>query len=134
MGPGEAKGLRQFTEAGGFLMLTGDDEAEIWDVDTLSDMVGRMVLIGLTALDGQTVVERYQVHGRVANVDPARGVQIMLVETGRPFWLPGEREAFDAAPIGDYRLSATGEVVRNPDLFTTWAVHVDSHLAGRRAY
>ena len=133
MGTGEVARLRAFTERGGFVMLSGDDEAQIWDVNVLQDMVGRMVLVGLTALEGQTVVERYQVHGRIALVDPARGVQVMLVETGRPFWLPGEREAFEVAPIGDYRLSASGEVVRNPDLFTTWAVHVDRQLAGRRA-
>ena len=114
-------------------MLSGDDQAEIWNVHDLEDIVGRLVLIGLTALEGESVVERYQVHGRVALVDPARGVQIMLVETGRPFWLPGERDAFEAAPIGDYRLSASGEIVRNPDLFTTWAVHVETQLAGRRA-
>jgi hypothetical protein len=88
--------------------------------DRLQYLVGRRLLVGVT-VRGQTgtVVSRLQFCGPVLDV----GDGVVVVDTGgEPALLPSDDLAYTPAPPGRYTLSATGEVVVDPDFITTWDV------------
>lgn len=81
--------------------------------------------MGLTIQDEATgEVSREQLHGRVAWVDPRKGIGLDLQgkRLGDSYVLPPDTRSFSRAPAGDYRLHGTGEIVTNPDFLTTWTV------------
>jgi hypothetical protein len=85
-------------------------------------MIGKHVIIGLTYRDHTGAVEeQVQLHGDIVAIDDV--VTVRLSGSGEAFTLPADLDAFTPAPPGEYRFRATGEVVVNPDLMTTWTIH-----------
>ena len=86
---------------------------------------GLIVLVGLTFLnkDG-SLNRREQFYGQIASVDSADGIELDLSgsRAGESYWLPPDLRAFEPAAKGDYRLSSTGELVRDPDLVSQWTI------------
>ncbi len=93
------------------------------------EWMGAVVLVGLTYVDpaGQ-LVRREQLHGQIVAVSPETGIELDLSgkRTGERYWLPPQLNAFQKAPPGDYRLTETGELVRDPDLLSNWTVQAPS--------
>jgi hypothetical protein len=107
--------------------MSGHDGSE-WrppfDLNAARAMIGKRLLIGLTVrAHDESLIERQQMHGRIFAVDHRGiGVQLTGARDGETYWLPPDMRSFQIAPKGEYRLRETGEVVRDPDLMTTWIV------------
>ena len=77
----------------------------------------------MTYLDhNEELLEQKQFHGDIVRIDDHEGIVIKLRDSGNEFKLPPDISSLTPAPEGDYRLRATGEVVLNPDLMTTWTL------------
>jgi hypothetical protein len=85
-------------------------------------LVGKSILLGLTYLrqDG-TLLRRVQLHGEVIRADDA-GVAIRVAGSGEVYRLPPDLRGMKQAPVGEYRLKSTGEVVVNPDYVASWTI------------
>lgn len=98
---------------------------EKWDEETARDLVGCLVLVGITYRfpDG-SVSEQRQLFGHVRGVDRERGIELRLAGsyTGKTYWLPPDTTAFRAAPTGQYRLKSTGDVINDPDYTCAWTI------------
>jgi hypothetical protein len=100
-----------------------DDDRPTWDPETADGLLGKIVIVGLTYCDHDgEVVEQTQLHGEIVAADERDGVGIERADTGELFWLPPDLRAYREAAAGEYRSLATGEVIVNPDLMTTWTV------------
>src|SRR5262249_50129823 len=97
-----------------------------WDQDEAEWMVGKYVLVGLTYLasDKKAVTSQQQYHGRITKAEQGAGFTIECegVSAGKTMVLPPDLRAFRLASRGEYRLRSTGEVVRDPDILTTWSI------------
>lgn len=83
--------------------------------------IGKHLLVGVTYLDhNEQLLEQKQFHGDIVRINDHEGIVIKLRGSGDEFKLPPDINSLKPAPEGDYRLRATGEVVVNPDLMTTW--------------
>ena len=86
-----------------------------------SDIVGRTLLIGLTYYSAEDeIVERRQLWGTVTEANKSH-IQVKQ-NNGEIFSLPSDLTAIEKAPLGEYRLHSTGEVVVNPDFLATWSI------------
>ena len=112
--------------------MRADDQVARQDDDTrdasvpvqADDLTGKHVLISLSFCNGDgTLVRQVQRHGTIRRVT-ADVIEVHLAGSGEgeTFTLPPDVEAFERAAPGEYRLQATGEVIRNPDLLTTWTI------------
>ncbi len=100
-----------------------DDGRPPFDHDFASELVGKLVLVGITYQDRRGEVTRQeQIFGTVVSADARRGVLVSLQgsRVGETKWLPPSTHAFEPAPKGEYRLRSTGEVVVNPDFLAQW--------------
>jgi hypothetical protein len=90
-------------------------------VQDLTEMVGALLLVRVTYLDGSGDIESsIEFAGRVAAVSPLVSIEIAGDE---PFTLPPDPEAYSPAQPGEYTLASTGEVVVDPDFTTVWTVN-----------
>ena len=82
-------------------------------------IIGKRVLIGAGWVDANDeVVERKQLFGTIQFVnDEAIGVKLV---DGSTFELPPYVNALQPAEKGEYSLSGTSEVVRDPDYLAIW--------------
>ena len=97
-----------------------------WDPLLAQQLVGSIVLIGLTFCDPSGEVERQeQLHGVVVEADPRNGFLVKLggAREGDDYWLPPHPSAFHPALPGKYEVVTTGEVIENPDFMSTWTIH-----------
>lgn len=86
----------------------------------LSEMVGGVLLVGITYVDESGDIEStVEFAGRVLAVTPLVSVDVLREE---PFTLPPDPEAYSRAQPGKYSLAHTGEVVVDPDYTTEWTV------------
>lgn len=86
-----------------------------------SDIVGKTLLIGLTYYSAEDeVIERRQLWGTVTEANKSH-IQVKQ-NNGEIFSLPPDLSAIEKAPLGEYRLHSTGEVVVNPDFLTTLSI------------
>ncbi len=85
-------------------------------------LVGKYVLIGLTTLDDECVVDQKQIHGYVSRFDEREGIAIKIAHSGKECVFPPDLSSLKLARPGEYRLKTTGEVVIDPDLIATWYV------------
>lgn len=96
--------------------------------------VGKRLLDGVRWTSKGEVVREEQFHGLILEADQ-EGLVIERADTGARVVLPPQLKV--AAP-GEYRLRATGEVVRDPDYLATWKIDQDElpHLpeVPRRAH
>jgi len=107
--------------------MAEDTEATLlWDEAIASDLVGKLLLIGITFTDADGKPEDYeQCFGRVTSVDQQSGIVLRLEGSreGDVFSLPPDTRSFRPAARGEYRLRASGEVVANPDYIVTFLVY-----------
>ena len=89
-------------------------------------LVGKTILAGITFLpaDGETVKSQGQYHGKIVRADRKSGIAIECegVWSGKTMTLPPVISAFRPADPGEYRLRSTGEVIKDPDVLTTWSI------------
>jgi hypothetical protein len=97
-----------------------------WDQDDADWLVGKYALVGLTylAADGETVTGQEQYHGRIVAADRDNGLKIECegAWAGKTLGLPPVPSSFQLANPGEYRLRATGETVKDPDVLATWSI------------
>lgn len=86
--------------------------------------IGKHLLIGITYLDhDETLLEQKQFHGIIVRINEQEGIVIKLNDSDEEYKLPPDINSLKEAPEGEYRMRATGEVVVNPDLLTTWTIN-----------
>ena len=85
-------------------------------------MVDKRALVGLTVLSqGGDLVKQSQFVGTITEVDPARGIELVL-DDHSSYWLPPDARAFEEAPPGEYTLRSNGQTVVDPDYVCRWTV------------
>ena len=102
-----------------------DDGREAFDHAFAQDLVGKVVLVGVTVNDKRGEFRRQeQFFGRVTAADPVTGFTLELhgSRLGQTKVLPPATGAFTPAPPGTYRLRATDEVVVDPDYTSVWTL------------
>ena len=93
----------------------------IFDDALATDLVGKSLLIGITHTDSKgNMIERSQVFGLVTVANRAKGICIRDHQTSEERWFPPDTRGIKAAPAGEYRNRATGEVVNDPDYLGSW--------------
>jgi hypothetical protein len=98
-----------------------------FDRQRAASFVGKHVIIGLSWLDGEgDLLERRQMHGTIVRVSEGEGIVVELSGSREEYKLPPDTSAFEDAPPGEYEFTSTGEIVVDPDLLTTWTVHLPS--------
>jgi hypothetical protein len=99
-----------------------------WDQRRAEDMIGAVVVIGMTYEEAEGP-RLEQFHGTVMAADEHDGVVLRLEgeRAGEIFTLPPDLDAFSPAREGSYRLRGSGEVIEDPDFTTTWNVTPPRH-------
>ena len=101
------------------------DSRAVWDDVLAQDVLGKVILVGLTYLsvDGK-VIEQQQFYGSVLSVHPRKGILLSLggQRAGEQYNLPPDTRSIEIASPGEYRLRATDEVVVDPDYMITFSV------------
>ena len=105
--------------------MSDQPDGPSWNETIAERLLGKLLLVGLTIeTPGQDETEMQQFYGRVLAADPERGIQLELggEHAGRTSWLPPDTSTVRPAPRGEYRLRASGEVVKNPDYTCVWVL------------
>jgi hypothetical protein len=109
--------MPSFDEAGG---------SPKWDQSEADELIGKVAIVGVTnsASDGTTVKSQAQYHGKIVRADRNSGIVVECegVWSGKTMTLPPHTGAFRPAAPGEYRLRSTGEIIKNPDVLTTWSI------------
>ena len=80
----------------------------------MSDLIGKSVLIGITAVDEDgTEVDRFQTYGTI-EVSDAQWIGVRREGFSELFGLPPAQDLLEPAPEGIYTLHSSGEQVENP--------------------
>jgi hypothetical protein len=96
-----------------------------WDDTVAHDLLGSIVIVGITYVDPEGVPEsQAQYYGLVTTADKTQGILIEChgVWAGELCGLPPETAAFQKAASGTYRLRSTGEEVVDPDYLSSWTI------------
>ena len=103
----------------------GPPDSEPWDAAKADDLIGRLVLVGITYLDPSgEETGRAQFFGHVASADADAGILLKLAGSrdGDRVTLPPDLSALEPAELGIYTLSTTQETVTDPDFTATFRV------------
>ena len=93
------------------------------DQELAASYIGKHLLIGVTYLDhDKSLIEQKQFHGIIERINEQEGIVLRLFDSDEEYKLPPDLNSLHAAPKGEYRLRATGEIVVDPDLLTTWTI------------
>lgn len=88
--------------------------------------IGKHILIDITYLDRDgSLFSQIQLQGRIIDIsEEAIVVRLCSLDRGldEEFILPPDLDAIRTAPKGKYRISATSEVVIDPDLLASWTL------------
>lgn len=102
-----------------------DDGPPQWSEDIALELMGSMILVGITHLshDGK-FLRQEQMFGRVVAANESEGVCLKLEGTrdGDHYWMPPDLRFYERAKPGLYRLRSTDEELRDPDYLTTWTL------------
>jgi hypothetical protein len=101
------------------------DERPVWDESIAEDVVGKVVLVGLTYLEADgRLIEQQQFFGTVVSADSRKGILLSLKgqRAGEQYNLPPDTRGIEIASSGEYRLRATGEVVVDPDYTVMFSI------------
>ena len=96
-----------------------------WDDAVAQDLLGSLVIVGITYVDPEGVPESQgQYFGLVTVADKTLGIVIEChgVWAGETCGLPPETAAFQKAAPGSYRLRSTGEEVVDPAYLSSWTI------------
>ena len=94
------------------------------DQELVASYIGKHLLVGITYLDHEdNFIEQKQFHGHIVRINEPEGIVIKLHDSDQEYKLPPDLNALQEAPKGEYRLRATGEIVVDPDLLTTWTLN-----------
>ena len=106
----------------------GEDEQPEWDQTIADDMIGAVVLIGITYIHPEADTQE-QMYGVIDSVDEIDGFGIILsgAREGETYRLPPDLKSFERAPPGDYRLRSTGETVTDPEYISQWTVRAPAN-------
>jgi hypothetical protein len=90
----------------------------------VKDVIGKVVLIGLTYYKDGQQPELKQLYGRVTNASKG-GIDVELdgSHKGEVFTLPPGIRAFEYAGPGYYRFRSSEEGVENPDFIVTYDIY-----------
>ena len=106
-------------------MAQHDDGRPQWSEDIALDLMGSMILVGITHLshDGE-FVRQEQMFGRVVAANEREGVCLKLegARDGDYYWMPPDLRFYERAKPGLYTLRSTGEELHDPDYITTWTL------------
>jgi len=83
--------------------------------------VGKRLLVGIRWTSKDEVVREEQFHGLILEADQ-EGLVVERADTGSRVVLPPQLRV---AASGEYRLRATGEIIRDPDYLATWKFDQD---------
>lgn len=101
-----------------------DCQRPVWDVAFAQDMLGKILLVGVTYAkpEGDRLEQFY---GEVVSVDSQKGIGLRLAgqRGGEFFDLPPDLRSVCPAPPGTYTLRETGEEVEDPDYTAMWTIH-----------
>jgi hypothetical protein len=100
-----------------------DDGRPPFDHHFAQTLLGKYVLVGVTRQSHTgRIIRKEQFHGRVVEVDAQKGICLRLEgeRSGQFEWLPPDTRAFMKASPGEYELSASKEVVIDPDYTSRW--------------
>jgi hypothetical protein len=106
-------------------MWTMDASRPDWDENFAQELLGALVLVGITYTDPEGQPEsQVQYFGIVTSADREQGIVIECHGhfAGETSVLPPQTEAFTKAKPGTYRLRSTGEEVVDPDYVTSWTM------------
>src|SRR5262249_35634473 len=106
-------------------MAEHDDGRPPWDEDAALDMIGAMVLVGMTRVSHEgRLIRREQFYGRVVSANEQDGICLKLEgqRDGEYYWMPPTTEPYERARPGTYELATTGETVKDPDYLSTWTL------------
>ncbi len=115
-------------------MTASTDDRPPFDQRLARWLTGKRCIIGLRHInaDGETT-GMTQIHGEILTFNPTQLV-IRDLSDGDDLSMPADTSVFRYAPVGDYRLRSTGEVVTDPDAECRWAIQdepaVDSEDRG----
>jgi len=104
---------------------SGEENGLQFDEELASELVGSLVLVGMTFLTaGEKFESAEQFFGRVLKADKRDGVYLQLEgsRSGEFYNLPPDTRSFKHADPGEYRLRSTGETVVDPDFLCTWTI------------
>ncbi len=99
-----------------------------WDRRRAEEMIGAVVLIGMTYDEAQEP-RLEQFFGTVMAADERDGITLRLEgeRAGDIFTLPPDLDAFVPAPAGSYHLRDSSDVVEDPDFTSSWTVTPPKH-------
>lgn len=85
--------------------------------------IGKHLLAGLTYRDSKgEVIKRIQLHGKITRITK-EGIFFNRADGKGEFALPLDIDSLELAiPGAEYRLKATGEVVRDADYISNWII------------
>jgi hypothetical protein len=88
---------------------------------TFADLIGKVILIGVTYVDQEEqVLERKQWWGVIECASAREGIRVNLKNSYDPCVLPPDLQAIRRAAPGEYRLKDSNKIVRDPDFLATW--------------
>ena len=109
-------------------------------------VIGKTILVGITyEKEENCPLSMIQFSGQIIHADANNGIAIcsenlmqvvsLIPETGYKgngdvYVLPPDLSAIKKAPKGEYRLHSTGEVVKDPQLLTTWTIKITANNVG----
>ena len=87
----------------------------------VEDYIGKTILIGLTHCEANgTVLGQEQMFGTITEFSES-GIGVKQ-DDGSMYYLPPDVNALHFAKKGEYRLRATGKIVKDPDYICTYTV------------
>jgi len=93
-------------------------------------LLGKDILVGKTFYDDSGAITRQeQFHADIVGAHSGK-LDLRRFDDGEPDWVPADADAIRPAPGGDYRLSSSGALVKDPALVTSWRIR-NSQDAGR---
>jgi GNAT superfamily N-acetyltransferase len=110
-------------------------ERPVWDETIAKDVVGKVLLVGLTYLEANgELIEQQQFFGTVVSADSRKGILLSLEgrRAGEQYNLPPDTRGIEIASRGEHRLRATGEVVIDPDYTVMFSIAKKDESNGGR--
>jgi hypothetical protein len=95
-----------------------------FDEKEAESIIGKHLLVGVTHRNhNEEITGIEQFHGEVIRASREEGIILRLSGSGEERWVPPDLSRLEPAAPGNYKLKATGEVVVDPDLLSTWTVY-----------